>query len=58
MQTVFQDDDRVFASICAGASEYILKKSTPTQLLRAIEDVNNGDAAMTASIAKKVLTVF
>ncbi len=58
MQTVFEDDDKIFASICAGASGYILKKSSPSQLLQAIEDVYNGDAAMTASIAKKVLTAF
>ena len=58
MQTVFEDDDKIFASICAGASGYILKKSSPAQLLQAIEDVHNGDAAMTASIAKKVLTAF
>jgi len=58
MQTVFEDDDKIFASICAGASGYILKKSSPSQLLQAIEDVYNGDAAMTASIARKVLTAF
>lgn len=58
MQTVFEDDDKIFASICAGASGYILKKSTPVQLLQAIEDVYNGDAAITASIAKKVITAF
>ncbi len=58
MQTVFEDDDKIFASICAGASGYILKKSGPAQLLQAVEDVNNGDAAMTASIARKVLTAF
>jgi DNA-binding NarL/FixJ family response regulator len=58
MQTVFEDDDKIFASICAGASGYILKKSSPAQLLQAVEDVYRGDAAMTASIAKKVLTAF
>ncbi|MBO9593057.1 response regulator transcription factor [Niabella pedocola] len=58
MQTVYEDDNKIFASICAGASGYILKKSPPAQLLQAIEDVYNGDAAMTASIAKKVLTAF
>ncbi|MFT4093103.1 MAG: response regulator transcription factor [Niabella sp.] len=58
MQTVFEDDDKIFASICAGASGYILKKSSPAQILQAVEDVYNGDAAMTASIAKKVLTAF
>ncbi|MBZ4187914.1 response regulator transcription factor [Niabella beijingensis] len=58
MQTVYEDDNKIFASICAGASGYILKKSPPAQLIQAIEDVYNGDAAMTASIAKKVLTAF
>ncbi len=58
MQTVFEDDEKIFASICAGASGYILKKSSPNQLLQAIEDVFKGDAAMTASVAKKVLTAF
>lgn len=58
MQTVFEDDEKIFASICAGASGYILKKSTPAQILTAIEDVYKGDAAMTASVAKKVLTAF
>lgn len=58
MQTVFEDEDKIFASICAGASGYLLKKSSPSQILQAIEDVYNGDAAMTASIAKKVLTAF
>ncbi|HOZ85057.1 MAG TPA: response regulator transcription factor [Niabella sp.] len=58
MQTVFEDDNKIFASICAGASGYILKKSSPAQLLQAVEDVFNGDAAMTASIAKKVLSAF
>ncbi|MFT3904454.1 MAG: response regulator transcription factor [Niabella sp.] len=58
MQTVFEDDDKIFASICAGASGYILKKSPPAQLMQAIEDIHNGDAAMTASIAKKVITAF
>src|ERR1700712_1245539 len=49
MQTVFDDDEKIFASICAGASGYILKKSTPVQILQAIEDVYSGGAAMTAS---------
>lgn len=36
MQTVFDDNDKVFASICAGASGYILKKSTPKKIIEAI----------------------
>ncbi|MBN8784025.1 MAG: DNA-binding response regulator [Sphingobacteriales bacterium SCN 48-20] len=58
MQTVFDDDEKIFASICAGASGYILKKSTPQQILQAIEDVHNGGAAMTASVARQVIRAF
>ena len=58
MQTVFDDDEKIFASICAGASGYILKKSTPVQILQAIEDVYSGGAAMTASVAKQVIRAF
>ncbi|RYY54572.1 MAG: response regulator transcription factor [Chitinophagaceae bacterium] len=58
MQTVFDDDEKIFASICAGASGYILKKSTPPQIIQAIEDVYNGGAAMTASVAKQVIRAF
>ncbi len=58
MQTVFEDDEKIFASICAGASGYILKKSSPVQILQAIEDVYEGGAAMTASIAKQVIRAF
>jgi DNA-binding NarL/FixJ family response regulator len=58
MQTVFDDNAKVFASICAGAEGYILKKSTPAQIIQAIEDVYNGDAVMTGSIAKQVLRAF
>ena len=58
MQTVFEDDEKIFASICAGASGYILKKSTPPQIIQAIEDVYNGGAAMTASVAKQVIRAF
>ncbi len=58
MQTVFDDNEKVFASICAGAEGYILKKSTPAQIIKAVEDVYNGDAAMTGSIAKQVLEAF
>ncbi len=58
MQTVFDDDEKIFTSICAGASGYILKKSTPAQIIQAVEDVHNGGAAMTASVAKQVIKAF
>lgn len=55
MQTVFEDDEKVFACICAGADGYLLKKASPADLLTGIEDVMQGGAPMTPSIARKVL---
>jgi DNA-binding NarL/FixJ family response regulator len=58
MLTVFDDTDKVFQAICAGASGYLLKKTPPAKILEAIEDVYNGGAPMTPSIARKVLGLF
>lgn len=55
MQTVFEDDDKLFACIRSGADGYILKKAQPQELLRAIDDVFAGGAPMSPSIAKQVL---
>lgn len=56
MQTVFEDDDRVFDSICAGASGYILKNFLNVKLIDAIKEVQFGGSPMSPSIARKVLT--
>jgi len=58
MQTVFEDEDKIFASICAGANGYLLKKTSPEKVISAIHDVVEGDAPMTSSVAKKVLEMF
>lgn len=55
MQTVFEDSDRIFDAICAGASGYILKKDANTKLLEAISDLHKGGSPMSSSIARKVL---
>lgn len=55
MQTVFEDDDRVFDSICAGASGYILKNFLNTKLVDAIRELQFGGSPMSPSIARKVL---
>jgi DNA-binding NarL/FixJ family response regulator len=55
VNTVFDDDDRVFEAIKAGATGYLLKKSSLASLLDAIRDVVNGGAPMSSSIARKVL---
>jgi len=58
MLTVFDDDEKVFAAIKAGAAGYILKNAEPSDLLHAISEVYNGGAPMTPNIAKKVLQQF
>ena len=55
MQTVFEDDDRVFDSICAGASGYILKNHLNVKLIEAIKELQFGGSPMSPSIARKVL---
>lgn len=55
MQTVFEDDDRVFDSICAGASGYILKNYLNTKLIDSIMELQYGGSPMSPSIARKVL---
>lgn len=56
MQTVFEDDERVFDSICAGASGYILKNQLNTRLIEALQELQFGGSPMSPSIARKVLT--
>jgi DNA-binding NarL/FixJ family response regulator len=58
MLTVKQDDESVFASVCAGASGYLLKDTPPSELLLSIEEVSRGGAPMSANIARKVIQSF
>ena len=58
MLTIYSDEDKIFESICAGATGYILKKSHPTRILEAIKEVKDGGAPMSSEIALKVLTAF
>jgi DNA-binding NarL/FixJ family response regulator len=58
IQTVFFEDDYIFNAICAGASGYILKSTTPKGYLEAIQDVQAGGSPMTPGIARKVLQLF
>jgi DNA-binding NarL/FixJ family response regulator len=58
IQTAFEDDDKVFRAICAGASGYVLKNTPPGKLLDAITEVSSGGAPMSPSVAHKVLGLF
>ena len=58
VQTMFDDNERVFAAICMGASGYILKSTPAEKILDAIADTYNGGSPMSPHIARKVLTMF
>ena len=56
--TVYGDNEQVFKALEAGASGYLLKRSTPAEILEAIRDVHQGGAPMTGEIARKVVQSF
>lgn len=58
MQTVFDDTEKIFAAIEAGADGYFLKTTPASKLLEGIQDVMDGGAPMTATVAKIVLSKF
>lgn len=58
MLTIYDEDDRVFESICNGACGYLLKKTPPARLLEAIREAHEGGSPMTPEIARKVVTLF
>jgi DNA-binding NarL/FixJ family response regulator len=58
MLTVFEDEDRIFAAIKAGADGYLLKKDSPQKVLDSIQDVYDGKSSMNGIIARKVLEYF
>ena len=58
MYTVFEDDEKLFQCLCAGANGYLLKKTSPSHLFEAIQQVADGGAPMSPSIARKVLSSF
>jgi DNA-binding NarL/FixJ family response regulator len=55
METIFDDDEKIFNSICAGAEGYILKHTTPVEIMEAIAEIHEGGSPMTPSIANRVL---
>ncbi|MEO8086691.1 MAG: response regulator transcription factor [Bacteroidota bacterium] len=58
MLTGFEDDEKVFDSLCAGANGYVLKNAGMESLIQYIDEVHSGGAPMTPVIARKVLTQF
>lgn len=58
MYTQFEDDDKLFSSLCAGADGYVLKKTSPLKLFEAIGEVRKGGAPLSPVVARKVLDFF
>lgn len=58
MQTIFEDSDKIFKSILAGASGYILKTTSPSRILDFIQETYEGGAPMSPSVATKVLKMI
>jgi DNA-binding NarL/FixJ family response regulator len=58
MLTICGDDEQIFESLKAGASGYLIKKTSPAKILEAIQDVHAGGSPMTSSIARKVVKCF
>lgn len=56
--TIFEDDDNIFDSLCAGATGYITKSTAPGKIYEAIKDIVNGGSPMSANIARRVVTRF
>jgi len=58
MLSVYQDDDRIFHALCAGAVGYLLKKTPPTKILDSLREAVAGGAPMSPEVARKVITIF
>ncbi|HYV94018.1 MAG TPA: response regulator transcription factor [Chitinophagales bacterium] len=58
MCTVYEDDEKIFNALSAGANGYVLKKSSASELIGAINDLCNGGAPMSSQIARKVVSFF
>lgn len=58
MLTIYDDDERIFDALCAGACGYLLKKTPPDKLLESLAEVLAGGAPMSPDVARRVLRLF
>ena len=58
MCTVYEENEKIFEALSAGASGYILKKTAPSKMLEAIRELYEGGAPMSSQIARKVIAAF
>jgi DNA-binding NarL/FixJ family response regulator len=58
MLTVYDDDDRIFEALCAGARGYLLKKTPPARLIESLSEAIDGGAPMSPEVARRVIRLF
>jgi DNA-binding NarL/FixJ family response regulator len=58
MLTIYDDDERIFNALCAGACGYLLKKTPPVRLLEALKEAVAGGSPMSPEVARRVITLF
>ena len=58
MLTVYDDDDRIFDALCAGANGYLLKRTPPMRLLESLREAVDGGSPMSPEVASKVIRLF
>lgn len=58
MLTVYEDDERIFDALCAGASGYLLKRTPPAKILENIREAASGGAPMSPEVAARVIKLF
>jgi DNA-binding NarL/FixJ family response regulator len=56
--TVYDDDQRIFEAVCAGACGYLLKKTPPARIVECLREAVTGGSPMTPEVARKVITLF
>jgi len=58
MLSVYDDNEKIFDALCAGATGYLLKKTPPAKLIDSLKDAASGGAPMSPEVARKVITIF
>ena len=58
MLTIYEDDERIFDAMCAGACGYLLKRTAPAKLLESLKEASEGGAPMSPDVARRVIALF
>jgi DNA-binding NarL/FixJ family response regulator len=58
MLTIYDDDERIFDALCAGACGYLLKKTPPAKLLEGLREAVDGGSPMSPEVARRVIALF